>query len=157
MSFPFLHPLGHLVDQTLSFWFATTPTDFAASKFRPLFLEIIDGNSFRYMVYGKGNTLDVERLLELLKAYETYTDVRDSEPIGPEGSRDTPVAVSSGASLSCGTRVLRLFLVVRACCVCFVLCCGKDMPCLQREVEPHLLRCDRATWSLPVYMCVCIA
>jgi hypothetical protein len=39
-------------------------------------------HTHRYMVYGKGNTFNVERLLELFQAFETFVDVRDSEPIG---------------------------------------------------------------------------
>ena len=35
------------------------------------------------MVYGKGNTFDVDRLIELLEAFETFVDIRDSDPIGP--------------------------------------------------------------------------
>ncbi len=34
------------------------------------------------MIYGKGNTFNVERMLELFQAFETFVDVRDSEPVG---------------------------------------------------------------------------
>jgi len=50
-------------------------------------------------VYGKGNTFDVDRLIELLQAFETFVDVRDSAPIGPAAA-STPALASAGPALA---------------------------------------------------------
>merc|ERR1719183_2794193 len=58
--------------------------------------------ALRYMVYGKGNTFDVDRLIELLQAFETFVDVRDSPPIGPAAPprQDPSLSPSSLSSSS---------------------------------------------------------
>ena len=38
--------------------------------------------ALRYMVYGKGNTFDVDRLIELLQAFEKFQGVSNSGPAG---------------------------------------------------------------------------
>ena len=52
--------------------------------------------ALKYMVYGKGNTFNVERLIELLQAFETFVDVRDSVPAGQAAST-LPAASTAGA------------------------------------------------------------
>ena len=42
----------------------------------------------------QGNTFDVDRLIELLQAFETFVDIRDSDPLGPDPSSTT--TLSSG-------------------------------------------------------------
>ena len=66
--------------------------------------------ALRYMVYGRGNTFDVDRLIELLQAFETFVDVRDSGPLGPEALPATspsapslPSAAAQGALVAAGT------------------------------------------------------
>ena len=65
--------------------------------------------ALRYMVYGKGNTFDVDRLIELLQAFEAFVDVRDSGPLGPEtlpakssSSPSLPPAAAAGALVAAG-------------------------------------------------------
>jgi len=43
----------------------------------------------------QGNTFDVDRLIELLQAFETFVDVRDSAPLGPAA---TPAPSSSAST-----------------------------------------------------------
>ena len=55
-------------------------------------------------MYGKGNTFDVDRLIELLQAFETFVDVRDSAPIGPAATSTprvtNPALASAGPALA---------------------------------------------------------
>lgn len=54
------------------------------------------------MVYGKGNVFNVERLIELLQAFETFVDVRDSVPAGQEADgmqTSLPAAPAAGGRL----------------------------------------------------------
>ena len=50
------------------------------------------------MVYGKGNTFDVDRLIELLEAFETFVDIRDSDPIGPAKDAQSTTTLTPAAA-----------------------------------------------------------
>ena len=50
------------------------------------------------MVYGKGNTFDVDRLIELLEAFETFVDIRDSDPIGPAKDAQSTTTLAPAAA-----------------------------------------------------------
>ncbi|EKX31985.1 protein kinase, ABC-1 [Guillardia theta CCMP2712] len=58
-------------------------------------------SALRYMVYGKGSSFDVDRLIELLQAFQTFVDVRDSGTAGrkEEGERggEPPLLLRSPA------------------------------------------------------------
>mmetsp|Transcript_9002 Transcript_9002/g.22534 ORF Transcript_9002/g.22534 Transcript_9002/m.22534 type:complete len:662 (-) Transcript_9002:6-1991(-) len=56
--------------------------------------------ALKYMVYGKGNTFNVDRLIEILQAFETFVDVRDSDPIGPERTTGAPAPLPTGGAAS---------------------------------------------------------
>ncbi|CAM9441310.1 unnamed protein product [Phaeothamnion confervicola] len=52
--------------------------------------------ALRYMIYGKGNVFDVERLIDMLQAFETFAAVRDDK------AGNVRTAAAAGATASAG-------------------------------------------------------